>query len=198
MAALTAVAIFVSRDVLLQLLGALWPQVTTLRINAPQFVAIPFPVFFTAGTALLRAIELSGAIALFWVAVSPFRRRFPWLPATIAILGVFFAGIDQSANLRQMPLMLVDALSMALAVWLVARYVLRDNLLAYPLAAALLILLQSGGAMLSNHRTDLTANAVATLGAATALLLWVVLPGVIARSREPNSTTPADNHSLPK
>ncbi len=175
-AALTAVALFLARRAAMELLGATWPQAAMLRIEVPQAVATPFPAFFTIGGALLRAIELSGAAALFWVAVAPFRHRFPWLPATVTIVALFFAQINRGADTLQIPLMLVDALSGAALVWIVVRYVLRDNLLAYPLVIALMMLLQEAAVMLGNDRLDLKTNAIATLSAAIALLIWVVIP----------------------
>jgi len=51
--------------------------VTPLRLNVPQFVDMPLPAFFTIGNAALRAIEFSGAIALFWLAVAPFPATLP-------------------------------------------------------------------------------------------------------------------------
>jgi hypothetical protein len=114
------------------------------------------------------------------------------------MVALFCSQLDRDATARQMPLMLLDAVTFAAVIWLVARYILRDNLLAWPLTAALLFLLQDAAGMLANQRPDLTANAAATLGAATALLLWVVLPGATARSHEPSSTTPADSHNHPR
>lgn len=197
-AALTAVAVLLGRHELVRFLESLWPQLTPLRLNVPQFVALPLPAFFTIGNAALRAIEISGAIALYWIAVAPFQRRFPWVPATVTMVALFCSQLDRDAAARQMPLMLLDAVTFAVVIWLVARYILSDNLLAWPLTAALLFLLQDAAGMLANQRPDLTANAAATLGAATALLLWVVLPGATARSHEPSSTTPADSQIHPR
>ena len=175
-AALTAVALFLIRHAAMELIGTAWPGAAMLRISVPQSVDTPFPAFFAIGSALLRAIELSGAAALFWIAVAPFRHRVPWLPPAITIAVLFFAQIDRGADTLQIPLMLVDALTGALLVWIAARYVLRDNLLAYPLAIALTLLLQDAAGMLGNDRIDLKANAIATLGAAIVLLTWIVLP----------------------
>jgi hypothetical protein len=61
-------------------------------------------------------------------------------------------------------------------VWVIVRYVLRDNLLAYPLTIGIFVLLQNASAMLQNHRPDLLANGMVTLGAILVLLLWAILP----------------------
>jgi membrane protease YdiL (CAAX protease family) len=175
-AALTAVALFVAQRGAMELISAQWPRLAMLRIDVPHLVAVPFPAFFAIGNALLRAIEVSAAIAMFWVAVSPFRRRLPWLPAVATIVPIFFLQLDSGVNRGQMPLMVADALLTAVMIWVVLRYVLRDNLLAYPLAAALTLLLQEAGAMLGSHRADLQANAVVTLAATIVLLLWFVIP----------------------
>jgi hypothetical protein len=196
--ALSAVALLALRQELMQFVTALWPHLTTLRIDVPQSVAIPLPAFFAIGDAVIRAVELSAAVALFWAALSPFRIRYPWLPPLVTMAAVFCSQLDRSANVQQLPLMMLDALTVAIVLWVAVRYFLRDNLLAYPLTVALLVLLHDAAEMLPNHRFDLNANAIATLGAAIALLLWDVIPGAIARSRGPSSTIPADSHNHPR
>jgi membrane protease YdiL (CAAX protease family) len=176
LAAMTAVALFCARRAVMQLLGAAWPQATMLHLSVPESVATPFPALFAIGSAVEWAIWLSGATAFFWAAVAPFRRTSPWVPPTVTILALFFIDLSRGADTLQIPLMLADALSVAVLVWIAARYILRDNLLSYPLTIALLFLLQEGATMLANSRFDLKANAIATLGAAIALLIWVVLP----------------------
>jgi hypothetical protein len=176
LAALTAVALFAAQRGVMEMISANWPRMAMLRIDVPQVVAVPFPAFFAIGNALLRAIEISAAIAMFWVAVAPFRQRYPWLPGVLTVVPIFLLQLDSGVNRTQMPLMLVDALTTAVLVWVVVRYVLRDNLLAYPLAIALSLLLQEAGMMLANHRADLQSNGMATLAVAIILLVWAAAP----------------------
>ncbi len=79
----------------------------------------------------LRAIWISAALGLFWTAVAPFQRRYPWLPPALAITALFFLQLDKSSLGPQIPLMLLDALTFAIAIWVVARYILRDNALKF-------------------------------------------------------------------
>ncbi len=164
-AALTAAALFGARRAVMQLLGAAWPQGTMLHLSVPESVATPFPALFAIGSAVQWAIWISGSDH----SVTDF-------PPTVTVLALFFIDISRGVDTLQLPLMLADALTGAVLVWIAARYVLRDNLLSYPLTIALLLLLQEGAVMLANNRLDLKANAIATLGAAIALLIWIVLP----------------------
>jgi hypothetical protein len=67
------------------------------------------------------------------------------------------------------------AVTTALA-WFLVRYVLRDNLLAYPVAAAIALLLNNAASMLENHRSDLMINGVIVILAAVALAAWMAIP----------------------
>jgi len=123
-----------------------------------------------SGNAALRAIEFSGAIALFWLDVAPFQRRFPWVPPTVTMVALFCRSSTVTQWPRQMPAHAARRRDVRRGD--LARGALRParqpNGLALT-AAALLFLLQDAAGMLANHRPDLTANAAATLGAATAL-----------------------------
>jgi predicted histidine transporter YuiF (NhaC family) len=72
--------------------------------------------------------------------------------------------------------MLLSSASAALAVWFVVRFVLRENLLAYPMAAALALLLGSAASLLQNQRNDLILNGVVEIMAAIALVIWIAYP----------------------
>ena len=73
-------------------------------------------------------------------------------------------------------MMLLSAATVAIVAWIVVRYVLADNLLAYPVAAALLSLLGSAATLLQNHRADLLVNGIVVIAAALALVVWLVAP----------------------
>ena len=73
-------------------------------------------------------------------------------------------------------LMLLASVTGALVVWAVVRFILRENLLAYPLAVALALLLGSAVTLLQNQRSDLIVNAVVEIVAAIALAVWIAYP----------------------
>jgi hypothetical protein len=58
-------------------------------------------------------------------------------------------------------------------VWLIARFVLGTNLLAWPAAALVASLLQSAGALLQNHRQDLLLHGIVLLSIAAAVITWL-------------------------
>jgi hypothetical protein len=93
-----------------------------------------------------------------------------------AILALFFVTLEPSTNAKEAPLMLLSAASAALVIWFVVRFVLRENLLAYPLAAALAMLLGSAASLLQNQRGDLIVNGVVEIVAAIALIVWIAYP----------------------
>jgi hypothetical protein len=74
--------------------------------------------------------------------------------------------------------MLLRALIAALLAWVVARYVLDGNPLAWPLAVFLGSILQIAGVLLQNHRPDLIGNGIALLVIGVAALGWVAAPRV--------------------
>jgi hypothetical protein len=58
-------------------------------------------------------------------------------------------------------------------VWLIARFVLDANPLAWPLAMFLTAILQTAAMLMHNHRPDLFANGVALLVFAAIALAFV-------------------------
>jgi hypothetical protein len=53
---------------------------------------------------------------------------------------------------------------------------MRNNLLAYPLAVALALLLGDASTLLQNHRADLQAGGIAEIAASIALIIWIATP----------------------
>ena len=93
-----------------------------------------------------------------------------------AILALFFVMLDSNTNAKEAPLMLLSSVSAALVIWFVVRFVHRENLLAYPLAAALAMLLGSAASLLQNQRSDLIVNGVVEIVAAIVLIVWIAYP----------------------
>lgn len=165
-AAVAAVVIAILTTIAMQFLAHLFPWSATVGISVPGFVATPVPALFEGAQALFGAIIAACAVALYSIAL-PRNYHGP-----VTVVAVFLAMLDPLVNARQAPLMLANALALALVVWIVARYVLDGNALAWPLAFFLASTLNTASVLLENHRTDLLINAVALLAVAAAALLW--------------------------
>jgi len=177
LAALAALAIALIQRIALQVLAQAVPSIAGLEgISVPAGVALPLPAFLDVGSAVIRGLELSAAAGLFVFAL----RGMPgkaWARDAVAIAAMFCVSLDSSVSAVRLPFTLIDALTLAVAVWIVVRFVLRDNLLAYPAAGALAILLGNAATLLQNHRIDLTANGIADLVAAAVLMAWLAWYG---------------------
>jgi hypothetical protein len=165
-AALLALAVFVLADMATRHLAHAIPSAAVVELVAPGEVAVRFPAFLEIGRALTGAIIFSGAVALFTFAL---RKR----TAVITMVAAFCALVDPSVTLAQAPLMLARTLVLAVLVWMVARHVLGDNPLAWPLAFILGTTLQTAALLLNHDRPDLFANAVALMIFAALLILWI-------------------------
>ena len=175
-AALTAIAIGVAYRTLFTLLAARVPGLAELDpLNVGDDVAAPLPAFLALGNALLLAIEASAVASMFAVVLQPLRRR-PWLPPLIVIAVIFCATVDPSTTTHHLPLMLASSIAGALVAWIVIRYVLGGNVMAWPLAVMLLVLLRNAATLAQNHRIDLQANALALAVTALLLVVWVSWP----------------------
>jgi membrane protease YdiL (CAAX protease family) len=175
-AALTAISIAVVFRIVQQAIALRFPSLmSTHGLNAPEAVAMPLPGLMAILSAFLMTLTISAVFGLFILALRGFTAR-PWLPATIGTAAVFLATLDSSANLQQTPLMIVFAAITAALAFIVIRYVLGTNLLAYPLTIALTILLGNGADLLQNHRADLMVNGIAVIVVAVVLLIWAATP----------------------
>jgi hypothetical protein len=58
--------------------------------------------------------------------------------------------------------------------WLLGRYVLNGNPLAWPLMVFLALALQTAAVLLGNQRFDLLANGIALLAFSLITILWTV------------------------
>ncbi|MEA2165700.1 MAG: hypothetical protein QOK37_3827 [Thermoanaerobaculia bacterium] len=175
-AALSAISVIILFRIGQQAIALRFPSLSAMQsFNVPDAAALPLPGLLGIFSAILRTLIVCSLLGLFLLAVRSFRSK-PWLPATIAIVALFFAALDSSANLSQTPLMLVSAAATALLAFLVVRYVLRANLLAYPLTIAVGLLAGNGVDLLQNHRADLRLNGIVEIVLAVMLLLWAAWP----------------------
>jgi hypothetical protein len=164
-AALTAIAVLIVADIGARFVAHALPPAAVVDLNAPGEVAMPFPGIIEALRAIPAALVVSAAVALLAVALR--KRR-----ALVIVAAVFCAAIDPAATPAQAPLMLGGALVLAVLVWVIARYVLDGNPLAWPLFVFLGIVLQTASVLLQNHRPDLTANAIALIVFALVAAVW--------------------------
>ena len=144
-------------------------------LDIPQEVNIAVPALLDIGQSLVRAIEASAVVALFVTAIRGMPRAERFADVT-AILALFFIALDSNTKPSEAPMMLLSSITGALLAWFIVRFVMRENLLAYPLAAALALLLGSAATLLQNHRSDLMVNGVVDILAVMALVVWIAYP----------------------
>jgi len=169
-AAIAAVAIGALLYVAMQFVAHALPWSASVGVSVPNFLATPLPAFTEPAQALFGAIVIACAVALYSTALPP--RHL----GIVTVVALFCAMVDPLATPRQAPVMLAGALVIALVVWLVARYVLGANPLAWPLAIFLGATLNSAAVMLANHRTDLVINGVAMVVIGAITLAWAAMP----------------------
>lgn len=165
-AALTAVGMAVLFTVAQQWVARALPWAASVSLSVPLELATPLPALTEGAQALFGAIVFAAAAALFTQAAGRHA-------SLVALLAVFCASIDPLATTEQLPVMLARAAITAALVWIVARYVLGSNPLAWPLTALLASLLQAAALLLQNQRPDLIANGVALLSFAALALVWI-------------------------
>lgn len=173
-AAISAIAIFQSLRLLLNAIAHLYPSLATVHgFNPPDEVAMRFPAILEGGNAIVQAIGFCGAIAMFAFAL----KNAPRVVAPCAvIIGIFCSSVDANVPMSEAPLMLFRALAIAVAVWFIARYILGDNPIAWPLTIVIATAAQSALDMLGNSRVDLQQNGIALLIALVLLIAFVAWP----------------------
>ncbi len=171
-AAITAIAVADIAITLLQLVFRMFPHIVTVHgPTPPAEVAMPFPAALTALQAMVRTLYASAAVLLFARAVTSAPRR--WIAPLITIGGIFCALLDPGTTTAEFPLALLRAAILAAASWLVARYILGENPIAWPLAIFSAAMLLGVSDMMSNHRPDLQANGVVVLIALGVLFVFL-------------------------
>jgi membrane protease YdiL (CAAX protease family) len=164
-AAVMGIALLVIMDVGTRFAAHAVPSAAVVGINAPGEVAVPFPGIIEALRGIPMAIILSAAVALLALTLRRYRAAF-------IIIAVFCAAVDPAATPSQAPLMLAGAAVLAVLTWVIARYVLDGNPLAWPLFIFIGSTLQTASTLLQNQRPDLTANAIALIVFALLAAAW--------------------------
>ena len=81
-------------------------------------------------------------------------------------------------TLAEAPLTIFRAAALAVAAWFIARYILGDNPIAWPLTILIASTTQGALDMLGNDRADLQANGVGLLLVLALLLAFIAAPQV--------------------
>ncbi|PYQ28415.1 MAG: hypothetical protein DMF56_16540 [Acidobacteria bacterium] len=168
-AALTTIAIVIAAGTMLQWIENAWPSAASVDLNVAESIATPLPALTEGAQALFGAIAICGAVALYTHAL---RKHV----ALVTIAAIFCISLDPGTTAAHAPLMFVRAIAIALLAWIIARYVLDANPLAWPLTILVAALLQSAGVLLQNHRSYLLANGVALVAFALFAIVWLVIP----------------------
>jgi len=187
--AATVISFFVFAAVLLRNLPSWFPTASPVdNLSIPETVAIPLPAIAILWQAIVAALALSAAVAGIVAALdaTPANRRL--LLQIIIGLSLMLIATDASIRLEQVPLMLLVAMALVALLYLSARYVLRNNYLAYPLTFFAFSLLSSASSLMQNDRLDLQINAAVLLLIALATLAFYALGSrAKARTLSPSS-----------
>ncbi|HEY2093119.1 MAG TPA: CPBP family glutamic-type intramembrane protease [Thermoanaerobaculia bacterium] len=173
-AAIASLASFAAVRALLHLIEAQFPAAVNVSLDIPSAVAIRFPAIITIGEAFFDAVIASGVVAAFAYSVSSFR-KMPWLRDAITIAVIFCASMRPDATFVQTPLMLIRGAVLAFLTWFIARFVLDGNVLAWPLAVFMAVMLNGIDAM-GQHRLDLHVNMAVVAVALVAMTIWIAYP----------------------
>ena len=170
-AVLTTIGLLVSGRAALRLIPNAFPAIASVsEISVPDAVVLPAPVLLEIAIAIVGAIVFSGAVSLFATAVSAWKNRSAAAIATMAI--VFCIALDSGASREELPMTIGTSLALAALVWVIARWILDANPLAWPLAALVISLIESGATLAQNHRPDLQIQAWIVFAVAGATLIW--------------------------
>ncbi|HEY0142745.1 MAG TPA: CPBP family intramembrane glutamic endopeptidase [Thermoanaerobaculia bacterium] len=150
-AALTAISLLILGVTALQFLQQLFPAGADVSLWPPLAVQTPFPALFVLGRAMTAALIVGAAAALY-------REAMQKHAALVMALSLFAVHLTPSATNAQMPVMLVKALGTGIVAFVLARYVLGRNPLAWGLTLFLVIVLESAATLLANQRIDLIVN----------------------------------------
>lgn len=149
-------------------------MLTVGSVSTPSEVIEPWPALFESGSAIVLTLFLTAAVALYASAMGTATR--PWIAPLLTSLLVFSLLLDPSATLSEAPWTMAQAAIIAALVWLVARYVLGANPLAWPVTIFTALTLSTIATLLHHHRVDLRVNAIALMVLLAMLTAWLVTP----------------------
>lgn len=190
-AAVTAIGLLVAGRELLRLIAHRFPSIASVdEISIPSAISLPVPSLFETGDALFGTLLLCGAVALYATALGTWPKRWAGPAVTVAI--VFCISLDSSARLAEMPLTIAAAIVVAVAVWLIGRFVLDGNLLAWPFAIFAASILHSAAVLAQNERADLRTHAAILATIAAAVVIWLAVAGGEAEGSDSTTIAVSD------
>ena len=170
-AVVTTIGALVAGREVLRVVSFAFPRIAAVgEVSIPDTVAIPVPAVVEILTAIAAAVLFAGAATLFANAVTNWPNKRAAAIVTVAI--VFVITLDSTATLAELPMTVITSAALGVLVWVIARYVLGRNPLAWPLVAFTIGLVEGGASMAQNHRADLEVQGAIVLVLALAVLVW--------------------------
>ncbi|HEX9160200.1 MAG TPA: CPBP family intramembrane glutamic endopeptidase [Thermoanaerobaculia bacterium] len=170
-AALTAAGLLVAGREILRLVANHFPAVASVsEVAVPDSVVVKAPAIIDFGQSIAGAIIFSAAAAVYAISAASWKRR--WAAPLVTIAIIFCVTIDSTATPQELPMTLISSAALAVLAWVIARYVLDANPLAWLLAAFTTSILEAGAGMVQNHRIDLQVQAGVLFAVAAATLIW--------------------------
>lgn len=142
-------------------------------VEVPEAVATVVPAMAGLGGSVLGAVLVLAAVAVaaHWLATAA-RPRYRWTFGTVAVLALVPSGAD--ATLPEFLCGLAQAAALVGVTWLVVRYVLGRNPVAYLLAAGWLAAARTALPLVAQPGSSYVAQGLGLLALATAAgLVWL-------------------------
>lgn len=174
-AAVAAAGLVLALNAGLRSLPRLVPQWSAPGFGVSQAVVLPAPWFIAIWQSVLASILVSGAIACIALAFrdAPAKYR-PMLPYALVLAGAC-ALLDSSARGGEIAVTIAASLAISSLVYLVGRYVLGGNLLAFPLAVFTIRMFGRVAELMGNDRADLQVAGYVVMGVLVVTYVWIAL-----------------------
>ena len=143
-------------------------------VAVAEEVAEPLPALFETMSSVVQTLLITAAVALYATAMATASSR--WAAPLLTIGFAFCLLLDSSASPAEAPWAFAQAAMLAGLLWLIGRYVLGANPLAWPVTLFLGFSASTAATLLHHHRADLRANAVALAIMLVLVIAWLISP----------------------
>lgn len=173
------------------LLVSLVPRYAALDdLSIPALIGTSLPAISALWSAVFRTLAGCAAAASIGYMVTSAASRTRRIQILLGFLGsLALAALDPSVPAAQTPIMLLEAILPALAVYLIARFVLGRNLLAWPTAIFCAVAVSDAFELIENHRLALEINGSIVLAVVAIILIALALS---RESRDPWAIVPGE------